>query len=104
MLLGRRMGVAVEGCNYPGHFLTRIDTGDTTYLVDCFHGGRTFDVEELLGGQQKISDKALRSLAAPCYLGDVLLRYLKEMQYSLKATGRAEDASLMKQLASTLTP
>ena len=104
MLLGRRMGIVVEGCNYPGHFLTRIDTGDGTYLVDCFHGGRKFDVEELLGGQQKISDKALSAIEAPCYLGDVLLRYLREMQYSLTAVGRVEDAELLKQLASTLIP
>lgn len=102
MLIGQRLGVEVNGCNYPGHFLCRIHWGGRSYLVDCSHGGRKFDLEELLGGELEISAKARKALVSPCYLGDVLLRYLMELQYSLASSGRAEDSHLVKQLARTL--
>lgn len=102
MLLGRRLSVEVDGCNYPGHFLCKIHSGDRLCLIDCFHHGRIFDVNELLAGNLEISPKARRAIVSPCYLGDVLLRYLIEMQYSLAAMGRTEDANLLKKLAATL--
>jgi regulator of sirC expression with transglutaminase-like and TPR domain len=37
--VGWRLGLAVEGINYPGHFLVR--AGDR--ILDCFNGGREVD-------------------------------------------------------------
>ena len=71
MLIGRRLGLPVEGCNYPGHFLTRIHDEDKVFLVDCYHGGRRFDVDELLSGNLELSEKAQRAISSPYYLGDV---------------------------------
>jgi hypothetical protein len=104
MLLARRLGVVVTGCNYPGHFLTRIEHRGRAFLVDCFHAGRRFEVDALLANELKLSKVALDSIISPCDLGDVLLRYLMEMQYSLVGLGRDEDALLVKKLAATLKP
>ena len=103
MLLGRRLGAQVDGCNYPGHFLCRIQHGDRLYLVDSAHQGKKFDVDELMISNFEMSAKARRSVIAPCYLGDVLLRYLLEIQYTLASLGRDDDVSLLKKLAGTLT-
>ncbi|NWK54604.1 hypothetical protein HW115_03215 [Verrucomicrobiaceae bacterium N1E253] len=102
MLLGRRLNVAIEACNYPGHFLCKMHDLGRACLVDCAHNGRRFDIEDLLGGSLNISDKARASIVMPCYLGDVLARYLLEMHYSLGSLGRSEDADLLKQLAASL--
>jgi len=102
MLVAHRLGITVDGCNYPGNFLTRVQIENRDYVVDCFHSGRIFNVDELLEGHLGLSDRAKRAIIAPCGLGVVLLRYLIEMRYRLVADGRKEDALLMKQLVKTL--
>jgi len=102
ILLGRRLGAQVEGCNYPGHFLTRIQSEGTSYLVDCFHGGRRFAIESLLENHPEISNKAKHALDVPSHLGLILLRYITELQHSLVSTGRSEDADLFNELLHTL--
>ena len=104
MLVGRRLGIRVDGCNYPGHFLCRIEAESDPCLVDCFHDGRKFDIHGLLSSNSKMSIDAQRAIVIPCYLGDVLLRYLKEMHQTLSELGRGEDALLLEKLAATLTP
>lgn len=49
ILLGRRLGLDVQGCNLPGHFMAKIASGGKVILVDCFDGGRLID-EAMLGG------------------------------------------------------
>ena len=102
ILLGHRLGTQVEGCNYPGHFLTRIQSKGTAYLVDCFHGGRCFNIEELMKAHPEISQKARNEVNAPGHLGFILARYIKELQYTLAAKGRKEDAGLFQELLNTL--
>ncbi|MDG1356994.1 MAG: transglutaminase-like domain-containing protein [Akkermansiaceae bacterium] len=102
MLLGRRLGCQVDGCNYPGHFLARIQIGGTTHLIDCFHGGRKFDADALLRLHPEISDKAKTAVTDSGDLGFILLRYITEIQHSLRAVKRDEDAALFKKLATTL--
>ncbi|BDS05108.1 hypothetical protein NT6N_01480 [Oceaniferula spumae] len=104
ILMGRRVGANVEGCNYPGHFLTRIEADGMSYLVDCFHSGRRFDISTLLDNHPEISDKARHAIDSPGNLGLILLRYITELQYSLAASGRDEDALLFKELIQTLKP
>lgn len=102
ILMGRRLGAYVEGCNYPGHFLTRIQSHGVAYLVDCFHAGRRFDIETLLESHPEISERARRAVDSPAHLGLILVRYLTELQYTLTASGRGEDAELFKQLLLSL--
>ena len=102
MLLGKRLGVRVEGCNYPGHFLARIQVEGRSTLVDCFHQGRAFDVEALLQAHPEISKKAHTAVQSPAHLGIVLHRYVIEIRSSLFASGRDEDAEFFTQLAETL--
>ncbi|MBT8037741.1 MAG: transglutaminase-like domain-containing protein [Verrucomicrobiae bacterium] len=102
MLMGRRLGAQVDGCNYPGHFLARIQVDGRVQLVDCFHGGRCFDVDALLDAHPEISERARASVYASSHLGVVLLGCVTEIQRSLAAENRAEDAALFKELATTL--
>lgn len=48
MLIGARLGLTVEGCNFPSHFLARVREGDQVYFVDGYHRGRFLDEEHLL--------------------------------------------------------
>lgn len=40
ILVGQRLGIRIEGCNFPGHFLARVFQDGQTWLVDCFNRGR----------------------------------------------------------------
>lgn len=102
MLLGRRMGAQVDGCNYPGHFLARIHIDGRAYLIDCFHGGRRFEIDALLAAHPEISRRARAAVSNSSHLGVVLHRYVTEMQQSLMQSGREDDSLLFKELAGTL--
>ena len=47
MLVGRRVGLTIEGCNFPGHFLARIRVRNKVYLVDCFNDGQVISEDEI---------------------------------------------------------
>ncbi|MGJ8677494.1 MAG: transglutaminase family protein [Akkermansiaceae bacterium] len=102
MLVSARLGLDVEGCNYPGHFLNRIIVDDEYHLVDCFHAGRLFQVEKLLHAHPEISLKAKTAVSSASHLGVILLRYLAEIESTFKGMGKLEDVELFHELAGTL--
>lgn len=102
MLVGYRMGVQVDGCNYPGHFLNKILVKGEPHLIDAFRKGRKFHVEALLSENPGLSEKALAAVTGANHLGVILLRYLMEMQSTYRALGKTEDSELFAQLAATL--
>lgn len=40
ILVGARLDLQIEGCNFPGHFLAKTFIGNEMVLVDCFNGGK----------------------------------------------------------------
>lgn len=104
MLAGRRLGVQVDGCSYPGHFLARIRVEGSLTLVDCFHRGRSFDVDALLEKHPEISQKAREAVMSQGHLGLILHRYVSEIRSSLAASGRDEDAQFFSRILETMQP
>ncbi|MCP5536197.1 MAG: hypothetical protein H7A51_08185 [Akkermansiaceae bacterium] len=102
ILIGRRVGVQVDGCNYPGHFLARIQIDGSPHLIDCYHAGRHFNIEALLEAHPELSGQARAAVNDNCHLGVILRRYVTELHYTLIKVGRKEDAELFKSLAKTL--
>ncbi|NOX65443.1 MAG: hypothetical protein GXO85_06485 [Chlorobi bacterium] len=47
ILIGERLGFNVVGCNFPGHFMAKINIDDELLLIDCFNGGRIIFESEL---------------------------------------------------------
>ena len=47
ILMGARLGLRIEGCNLPGHFLARNWQGGEMVLYDCFNGGRAISGLEI---------------------------------------------------------
>lgn len=58
MLVGLRLGIKVEGCHFPGHFLARIRLDGDEVFVDCFNGGQVIEEKELL----KIREEAFEGM------------------------------------------
>jgi regulator of sirC expression with transglutaminase-like and TPR domain len=46
--VARRVGLAVEGVGFPGHFLVRCDVGQRPVFIDPFHGGEVLPADDCL--------------------------------------------------------
>lgn len=48
MLIGKELGLTIEGFNYPGHFMAKSEVNGISYLIDCFNNGEIFKENEFL--------------------------------------------------------
>lgn len=48
MLVGKKLGLAIEGFNFPGHFMAKSEWNGVSYLIDCFNEGQMFKENEFL--------------------------------------------------------
>ena len=90
MDVGARAGVAVRGVGLPGHFVVRLERGETVRLLDPFNGGRPLDeancrrlVERLGGGRLRFQPAHLRAVSARA----ILIRMLANLKGVYTALG-----------------
>jgi regulator of sirC expression with transglutaminase-like and TPR domain len=86
ILVGHRLGLNIQGCNFPGHFLARVHSKDKSFLVDCFDGGRFMDEKDLMEAHSA-SSKIVHDIiqAEPdsiTMIGRVLRNLVQAYQYS----------------------
>jgi regulator of sirC expression with transglutaminase-like and TPR domain len=86
LAVGRRLGLALEGVNFPGHFLVRCALPGEELFVDPFAGGRILelqDLEELLSrvnrGQPMPLEERFLQAASPRQILARMLRNLKQI-------------------------
>lgn len=105
MHVGRRVGLWLEGVNFPGHFLVRCkgmlgDAAPTEDLIlDPFHGGIVLterDCARLLVRHAGEGARFDRTLLAPTFKLQILVRMLVNLKRAyarLRSFGRARDVS-----------
>jgi len=104
ILVARRLHLAVEACNFPGHFLCRIETSEATAIVDCFNGGRIHLIEEMLAPELKLSAAARKALETSATAGEVLMRTLRNLEHSFARLDQDEDQDVFRKLRNSLEP
>ncbi len=106
MEVARRAGLAVQGLNFPGHFLVRPVYGagerdDDRFVIDPFHGGTalTFDecVRLLPDGMAAdgLIERALRSPATPRQILARMLHNLKRIYVRMRSFPQARTITDM---------
>lgn len=98
-LIARRFGLTVEGCNFPGHFLARVNVGGRLWLADCFNRGR-FMLAADVAKHHPAANPAMEDLvreAAP--VDAILLRILRNLDESYDRLSALADRGLMRKLA-----
>jgi hypothetical protein len=103
MLVGRRLNLDISGCNYPGHFLARIYLDSEMQLVDCFHKGKLIPAQKVISEHKEISINAKAAIAGHASLGDILWRFIRNIEHAFKQSGNPEPHSLDLKLFSTLS-
>jgi regulator of sirC expression with transglutaminase-like and TPR domain len=107
ILVAQRLGMKVEGCNLPGHFLALALHGGRKFVIDCFNGGIVLldpDLARLSStAQVRTSDLA----ALECGAGVILARVLQNLIAAFRRSEdeqAAEDADLIEKLAAAGIP
>lgn len=104
ILIARRLDLEVDGVNFPGHFLCRVEQGGQQLLVDCYNSGRMHDLNEILNRRDEINDSIATSLVSTATPGEILIRTLRNLEISLQRSDENEDAALIRRLVESLKP
>ena len=98
VLTARRLGLRVGGCNWPGHFLARVGTGEEVLIVDCFNEGRSITVKDFLKmqGPSRLAASAVLDFDAPAEM--IVGRVLNNLARSFHEVGDARNEELMMTL------
>jgi regulator of sirC expression with transglutaminase-like and TPR domain len=86
MELARRLGVALQGVSFPGHFLVRLPMDEGIVVLDPFQKGRSLDAAELRRrarthlDTQDIDDQRLARMLEPASHRAILSRMLRNLK------------------------
>lgn len=99
ILVGARLGLQIEGCNFPGHFLARVVENNEATLVDCFNGGAIVDhkVVAQMSEQTPWSIQHLIHHAAPTRA--IVARVLGNLNKAFLEADMEDNADLMTELS-----
>ena len=98
-LLGARLGIAIEGCNFPGHFLARVTLDDQVWLVDCFNRGR-FMLASDVARHHPAANPAMEEIVHQRASADsVLMRFLRNLDDAFDKRGQMPERQLMRRLS-----
>jgi len=100
LLVGHRLGLSVEGCNFPGHFLVITPLESKKVLVDCYNSGRMIDESDLALINARVSMKDLLQLE--CRSHDIVARVLRNLVNAYNQTGNPANAKLMTEALSMM--
>lgn len=106
ILVGGRLGLSIEGCNFPGHFLARFrapnaQNGSFVY-VDCFDGGRLLDARVIHGAFRNPAPGLLALLEQPARAEAIIARVLRNLIFAYGKSDQPGNASLLAELLETL--
>jgi len=102
ILLGARLEMKIEGCNFPARFLARTFVRDEMMFVDCFNEGKWISKEAL---RQAHPDPALEKVMNQAAQTDtIILRVLANLTRAFQEKGVAGKSHLMQELVQELQP
>jgi len=98
ILVGRRLGFSVQGCNWPGHFLAVARHDGETMLVDCFHGGSVVDEDAFLRMQGPSKTAAQEVVRHPAAAEVIVARVLSNLIRAYEIQEHWPNRQLMAEL------
>ena len=92
ILVGARVGLEIEGCNFPGHFLAR--DGRRHTIFDPFNGGRVLSPREVATLRKAAPGEMMSAASAR----EIIARVLRNLSVAFHHAGETERSSLMLSL------
>lgn len=98
ILIGYRLGFDIQGCNFPGHFLTIVSLENEKILIDCFDGGRILKDGDLRNPDPEHPLGFADILKLECDAVSIINRILMNLIHAYQEYGQEYHAHLMAQL------
>lgn len=98
-LVGRRLGMKIGGCNFPGHFLARVLQEGETWLVDCFNRGRYMLATDVARHHPAANPGMEELVHAEASSESIIMRVLRNLDDSFDKLGQGPERQLMRKLA-----
>ncbi len=102
VLVGRRLGLDIQSCNFPGHFLARVRQDGEIRFVDCFHEGRFLSEADFLRADPQYPEALHEVLHEGVSSETVIARVLNNLTRAFHDEGAVENRELMRELARPL--
>ncbi len=98
ILAAARLGLTVEGCNLPGHFLARAESGGRFFYVDGFYGGRLLTEKAVLDLYEGAAIDLKTVLIEPADTKTIVRRVLSNLLHAYEKWGDADNSAFMAEL------
>ena len=98
MLVGDRLGLQIDGCNFPGHFLAMATVDERPIIIDCFHGGLFLDDTLLARYMDPVAVSVAHLTTLRSDSATIVARVVRNLVNAYRTVGRPEESDLMKQL------
>ena len=98
ILIGERLGLTVSGCNFPGHFMAKVNIDDELLLIDCFNGGRIIFESELKTLSNDSYESILKIVHSEINSETIIKRVLKNLINSYKEKNDAPNLHVISAL------
>jgi regulator of sirC expression with transglutaminase-like and TPR domain len=98
-LIGSRLGVKVEGCNFPGHFLARVTIDGQLWLVDCFNRGRFMLADDVARHHPAANPAMEEMVHQHASVESVLMRFLRNLDDAFDKLGQMQERQLIRRLS-----
>lgn len=104
MLVGRRLGLKIDGVNLPGHFLAKTVIGGNNIIFDCFNGGRIMTAGELASHFFTPAVDFVDLLRNPPTMMDMARRLMRNLQNAYARRSNLEKTQLTEMLIGETQP
>lgn len=116
MLTGARLGLDIQGCHFPGHFLASFSHNGKRVFVDCFSGGQLIEEKDITHIKEGVFDGIDEILRERAGVESIIKRFLANLirafeivedegnSYLMVDLFKDLDRRLLKKRAFDITP
>jgi regulator of sirC expression with transglutaminase-like and TPR domain len=98
ILVGRRLGLKIEGCNFPLHFLARVQDPEGLWLVDCFNRGRFMLAEDVAKHHPAMNPSMEEVIYQPTNIEVIIARVLRNLDEASEREGDMAQRQVVRRL------
>ncbi len=104
ILVGRRLGLHIDGVNLPGHFLAKSVVGGNNLIIDCYNSGRILTAGELASLFFTPAVDFVDLLRRPPSLIEMARRLMKNLHNAYGRQGNIDKLHLVELLLKDIEP
>ena len=101
ILIAERVGLKVVGCNFPGHFLAKIEIDEEMLLIDCFNNGKIIFNSDLENLSPEAYEALLTIINRPLSARSVIKRVLNNLINAYKEKEDVVHQQFFRELLSS---